>query len=309
MPAHRRRKLRRKIAVKKGRVKLFAYAIVFAFIALPLLYLLSARELFSRGSKLSVAIQDKDGDVLISTFDPVNEEITNITIPSNTQVDVARGLGVWKLGSVWELGENEGLPGRLLAETITYHLKFPVVAWGDWPALGLTAKSPMAALQAVFAPYKTNLKVGDRIAIVLFAFGVGNTKRVDINLAETSYLKKTEFIDGEEGYLPVETFSPALSAIFADPEISGKTFVVVIKDATATGAEAYEVGKLLEVLGAKVASIVKEERQDFDCEVLGKEEKQAKKVARLLNCKINTKALTGSFDLEIKLGEKFTERF
>lgn len=309
MPAQRRRKLRRKIAVKKGRVKLFAYAMVFALITFPLLYLLTARELFRGGSKLSVAIQDKDGDVIISTFDPVNEEITNITIPRNTQVDVARGLGVWKLGSVWELGENEGLSGRLLAETITYHLKFPVGAWAAWPALGFTHRSPLDALRAVFAPYKTNLKIGDRVAISLFAAQVPNTKRVDINLAETSYLKKTELIDGEEGYVPLETFAPALSAIFADPEISGKTFVVVIKDATAQGSEAYEIGKLLEVLGAKVASIVKEERQDIDCEVLGKEEKQAKKVARLLNCRVNPEALSGSFDLEIKLGEKFSERF
>ncbi len=104
-----------------------------------LFFLIFQSSFWDSDSKLTLVVNKKDGDVLIAVFNPVVDEVTSITIPKNTQLKVARQLGTWKAGSVWQLGENEDLEGKLLQETITYHLKLPVVAWADSPAEGFAS--------------------------------------------------------------------------------------------------------------------------------------------------------------------------
>lgn len=284
------------------------YLVVLILLMASFSYFFLSSQYWDKDGKLSVAIWEGNGDVLISTFDPVSKEIANIQIPGETQVEVARKLGTWKLASVWQLGENEGFSGKLLAETLTYHFKFPVVAWADSPALGFSSTNLAALVRAVFMPYKTNLKIADRFHIAAFALQVANPERVDVALAETTYLKRAKFIDGGEGYVIVGTPSPALSSIFADPEISAKATTVIIRDAT--GVEwAGEVGRVVEVLGAKVASVVKEKADDIDCIVSGKDDSQVRKLASVFSCSIDKGEPDNNFDIEIRLGLRFATRY
>lgn len=305
MPARRKRRPRNK---KKRFIPVKSLGLILLFFAL-LFFLTFQTSFWDSDSKVTLAINKKDGDVLIAVFNPVIDEVTNITIPKNTQLKVARQLGTWKAGSVWQLGENEGLEGKLLQETITYHLKLPVIAWADSPAEGFASGELMALVKAVSLPYKTNLKMGDRIKLAFFSFGIKNFKREEINLAETKLLKKTRLIDGEEGFILISGLPASILALFSDIEISQKDVSVLIRDATDKKGVPEQVGEVIEVLGAKVAAIKKEESEKLDCLVLGKDQKAVEKLAQVFSCEKGKDLPSGSFDLEIKIGEEFAKRF
>ncbi|MCK4588486.1 hypothetical protein KAT60_01585 [Candidatus Woesebacteria bacterium] len=305
MSARRKRRAQNK---KKRFSSVKSLGLILLFFTL-LFFLIFQSNFWDSDSKLTLVVNKKDGDVLIAIFNPVVDEVTSITIPKNTQLKVARQLGTWKAGSIWQLGENEDLEGKLLQETITYHLKLPVVAWADSPAEGFVNGGLVALVKAVILPYKTNLKMGDRMKLAFFSFGVKNFKREEINLAETKLLKKTRLIDGEEGFVLISGLPASILALFSDIEISQKDVSVLIRNATGKKSVPEQVGEVIEVLGAKVAAIKKEESEEFDCMVLGKDQKAVEKLVQVFSCEKGKGLPSGSFDLEIKIGEGFARRF
>lgn len=306
MPA-RRRKLRKKRNLTSG-LKL-ASLVVFLILMLGLGLFWSLRNgVWDKNEKLSI-VTNQENSVTITTLNPRVGEITNINIPGNTQVEVAHQLGTWRIESVWQLGNDEGLEGKLLAKTVTKYFKFPVYAWSGEGLIPLVSGNPVNILKSLFTPVSTNLTFGDRIQIALFSMGVSNTGRVNIDLVDTPHLKKTRLVDGEEGYIVVREPSQRILSVFADTTISKGGFRVFIKDQTSMPGLAEEVGKILEVLGAKVASIEKREGESVEhCLVRGGK-KTAERVARYFGCDVSESELGEGFDLEIVLGENFIEGF
>lgn len=305
-PSLRRKGFRKR---KKKKIKFPVPLVALVLLVALTIYLYLRTGFWNTKSKLSIAIKKDTGEVLISTFDPTVSEITNITIPGNTEVHVARSMGTLQIKNVWQLGENQGLDGKLLSETITRHFKFPVVAWADNEALGFTETNLISLMKAAILPYKTNLKIGDRVRIAIFAAGVNNPKRAEIDLSETSYLAKTILVDGDEGYTVAGSFPKGLLVVFSDPQISNKATTVKILDASSKVGLAQELGEVIGVFGAKVASVDKVEGEEFDCEVKGKEREIVEKVAKLFSCRKVEETIEGGFDLEIAIGEEFARRF
>src|SRR3990167_8549631 len=104
MPAQKR-KVRNYRPKKTNPAKIYLIYIfgVLVLIAIPFLYKnIFSRKYFNGVDKMSLAVQEKSGDVSILVFDPVRQEITKVRIPGDTQVEVAGGLGVWKIKSIWE---------------------------------------------------------------------------------------------------------------------------------------------------------------------------------------------------------------
>ncbi len=308
-PAQRRKRLVKLRARKNVKRSLKKFVFIFIIGFFLLLFISFQTKFWKSSAKTSLVIRRENGDVTISVFDPELEKVTNMTIPSNTEVDVARQLGRWKLGSVWELGENEKLGGKLLTETVVKHFKLPVVAWADDPARGFTEGNFADVIKASFLPYKTNLGIGDKLKLGLFAIKIKNLKREDINFAESNLLRKTVLIDGEEGYLLTNNLPNYIIALFSSPEISSKSTRVVISNATGKGGIAEDIGEVIEVMGAKLANIKREEESDLDCVVAGREEIIVNQIAEVFSCKKSKDLPEGNFDLEIKIGTEFAKRF
>ena len=307
MPARRKRFIKKNSKKKKIRIKTFLGFIILVFIIAAYISISSD---YKGSDKVTVAIVNENGDIQVSTFDWQVEEITNISIPATTQVQLARQLGVLQIKNVWKLGFNEGLQGQLLTETLTRHLKFPVVVWADKQALGLAQGNIASLIKAVFMPYKTNLKIGDRLRIATFSLGVHSSKRVDVNLANTTYLKKVRLIDGEEGYVIFGSFPDQLRVIFSDPNIARGNTKVIIKDSTGSLDIANDLGEVVEILGAKVISIDKEDADDSDCTVRSSQKDVAVIFSRLFSCENDLKGeKEGSADAVILIGREFAERF
>lgn len=81
-----------------------------------------------------------------------------------------------------------------------------------------------------------------------------------------------------------------------------------IKDATGKYQEAEIVGGVVEVIGAKVASITRSEEEKMDCEVSGKDEVLMTKIVSIFSCR-KVKMQEDNFDVVIKLGSEFAKRF
>ncbi len=98
-------------------------------------------------------------------------------------------------------------------------------------------------------------------------------------------------------------------ALFSNPNISSEGAAIVIHDATGKANVAEEMGEVIEVMGVKLANIKKEEADDFDCEVKGKDKELLEEIAQVFSCKKLKAVPEGNFDLEIKIGKDFSNRF
>lgn len=316
MPARtRRHSLRREIRVKKKSKsntktfsnKLKVFLLVLVLLIVGIIFLVTRTKYWDGQHKLSLVIAKSNGDVEVEIFDPMSDSIVSLTIPGDTEVDTARQLGKWRLKNVPKLGAKEGIGGQLLSETLTKYFKFPVYVWSEDPASGFANENLGSALRALFAPYKTNLQIGDRLRIFLYGLNVKNYKKESLDLTNSKYLKSGTLSDGDKGYILSGKIPTNILALFAQPQFSkgyGKTKIID------RGTEQFgkEVGEILEVVGLKVVSVNDETEDDSDCTVSGKNKEMVGFVSRIFNCQEETSDTEG-FDVILTIGKNFDKRF
>lgn len=288
---------------------LIVSGILLLLIAVFFLVLGLTTKYWGRYERISLVINNPSGDLTVTTFNRGSGEISNIQIPGSTQLAVSRQLGSWKARSVWKLGENEKLGGELLRESIIKNFNFPVIAWADSSAIGLANGNFWSAIKSVFAINKSSLGFGDRVKMAFFSIGVNNMKRNEIDLTQTSYLKKARLVDGEDGYLISGGLPDSLLIVFAEPALAKRGLKANIIDASGKNLLGQDVGETLEVLGIKVASVEKQTPDGSDCLIEGKEAELIKKLARLFSCQKEIKSLDSRFDIEMRIGEAFAKRY
>lgn len=310
MPAKRRRKKPKNISRSKFNLRrAITLLTLFLFLVLGLYTFDNFTDKKWNGEeKLSMVIRDSSGGVTISTFDPVSEQVNNIYIPGNTQIETARQLGIWKIGSVWDLSQNEKLGGKLLSESVMHQFNLPVGIWSDEQALGLAKGGVKGLVKSALFPYESNLTRIDKIQLAIFSFGVKNKNRINLDLSDTQTLEYKRLKDGSEGFVIANEIIERNKIIFADRQISSEINTLSIINNSGDILAAEGVGKMAEVLGAKVASIKNNEKEQYDCYVWGKNEYITNKFASLLNCERSDNP-SSSYDIVIELGEKFLDRY
>ncbi len=314
MPAQNKRKRKRiggRIGGKKNTdLRKYSYITFFILVFLVYFYIKFTSEFWNGKTKLMVVYPKIDGDVETVMFDGFNEEIVVVTVPGDAQVDVAYNLGLWRLKSVWKLGENEGLGGELLATSMIKHFKFPVDVWSDEEFRGIVEGNALHAARSVIISRNSGLKFADRLKLALFSISVSNTKRATLNLAETSYLRKEILSDGEEGYSISSKMSSKLMSLFSDPVILNKDPKIFVKNASGEQDISKTLSETIEVLGAKVSLVENHQMTDDDCIIVANDEYVANKISRLLGCVIEKDEVwNGGFDVQVIIGKKFAKRF
>jgi len=296
----------KKAKSKKGILlkKLLFLGVILAFITY-----LFIRSYHFYGQDKIVVVSPSADEVIVTTFDRGSRELTSVKIPGDTEVSVARQLGVWRIKSVWQLGVNEGVGGKLLAETVTKNFKFPVIAWTDSQGLGLTEEGLGSFIKAIFYPYDSNLGFGDKVSMALLTLMVRNFDRVEVDLAESSYLKHTRLKDGNEGYIIFGQMPQSLIVVFADNKIAEKGVRIILKNASGDGEVALETAKVFETLGGKVAANIDVSEQDLNCVVTAKVRDFAQNISYLFGCEVVIQEPEGNFDVEVTVGKEFARRF
>jgi len=280
------RRIKRHNKKTKKNFKLFWMLPALLLIAV-FVFFISGKKYWNGKDKFTYIVRGVDGGVKVNVLDPTLGEIASISIPGDTEIDIARNYGTLRLKNVWQLGADEGLGERLMAETVTQEFFFPVYLWRG---------------------KQTNIPLVDRIYVSLFEKRVKNLDRTEIDLAKSQFLKKGKLEDGEMGYKIDGPISERLTSYFSDNNFSTKNLKFNLVDSTGKPGVADKVGRILEVMGGKVVSIDKKSvNDDQDCQVLGKDADAVMKISRLFSCQhISEKA---DFDLEMRMGERFAKRF
>jgi hypothetical protein len=305
-PAARKRYLKKSGQKKNGsRVLLLLALVALGVILLPLYFKISRATYWNNDSKLLIASVDKD-NVFVYVLDPINNEVLKIVLPNDMEVEVARQLGVRRLGSVWELGKQEKLEGELLTGTLIRHLNISVFLWSDNSTESYIYGNFAKALISSFYPHKTNIPIGDRIKIALFAARTTNKQGV-VNLADTSYLKKENLKDGNDGYKVVGQFPKQVITAISYPEYTNSVVNVRVEDVTGRPGIAVSVAALVNNLGGKVASVMSGEKEDFDCEIWGTNLEAISVLAKVLQCEVVERKY--GLDVNLKIGSGFARRY
>lgn len=259
---------------------------------------------------LTVAVTQANGDIQLVQLRPANNEIVVLVLPGSTQINAARNLGSWKLKSIWELGVNEKLEGTLLTESITHSYKFPVTYWLSDKENKFDFLDPklINISRIIGSSINSNLPSGDRLRIYLFALRTKSYKRIREDVAEYPYLKNEILTDGEKGYVLTGNTSQKLFSYFADPDIVEQAITISIVDGSGRGGVAKLLGDLMEVLGAKIASIKSIPVNDLDCLVSGNNPRIVAKISKLLGCEVKD-AEDSAIDVTIEFGKIFADRY
>ncbi len=290
MPS-RRRHLREKRKTKTRNFGIFFKILLPVILILAVLLFFFINTKYWNGKDKFIYVSKAEGGgVIVTILDPKLNEEVNLTIPGEVEVTVARNLGTLRLKNVWQLGTNEKLDGRLVAETVSQNFLFPVFLWKD------------------DSGKKSNIPVGDSLLVRIFLLGIKPINKTDVDLAKSQFLMKVRLNDGTPGYRQNGPVSAALIAYFSDNDLSARNLRIGIVDATGEAGVAQKVGEIIEVVGGKIVSIDKKViSSDSDCLVSGSETKVIRKIANLLTCK--EKNQKTDFDIEINLGKKFADRF
>ena len=283
------------------------FIIFVPFMLLLIVFVSVKTRLWDSRGKLTLVSTQENGDVLVSVLDPSASKIINIVVPAETEIEVANQFGIWKVKSIWKLGENEGVSGELLAHSITKNFRFPIMGYLEKARI-LTGKIGPTSILEIFT-LKSDLLIGDKVKILFFAIKLKDSQITNINLENSTYLKETVSLDGEDGYVVRGNIPVELSAIFVDQDVAESNLRVVIINATGGSRTSVMVGENIEVLGARLVAFEKSPKSELDCEVVGVEKRIVEKVISIFGCTKGEGELGGAFDLEIRLGSAFVERF
>lgn len=298
--ARKNKKEEKKFHLFKFLIPLFLFAFVFLFIKIN-------TRVWNGKDKVSLVYKYGTGDIGVTVMDPGMSEITTLIIPGDTQVDVARNYGTFKIENVWQLGINEKIGGDLLAETVTKNFLFPVSLWISKPS-GIDDGATLSILNFIFFPGNTNISFGDRLQMGIFEMKVSDLNRSEIDLGKSLFLEKKLLNDGQVGHILTGPISQRLTIYFTDNGIESENVKVNITDATGVPGVSEKLGEILQVIGGKVVSIDKKSSsEDMDCLISGQNLEAVKKMANLFSCKISGGKT--SFDLDITIGSQFAKRF
>lgn len=276
-------------------------------VVLAYLFICSGARIWNGKDKVSIVYRYDNGDVGVTVMDPNLSEVTTLVIPGDTQVDIARNYGTFRIKSVWQLGVNEKVGGDLLAETVTQNFLFPTFLWIGKPS-GLDEGGTSSLINFILFPGNSNISFGDRLQIGLFGLKVSDFGRSKIDLGKSQFLNKRKLDDGQPGYELVGPISQRLTVYFSDNEMTPSEIKVNITDATGTPGVSEKLGEILQVIGGKVVSIDKKSvAESSDCTITGNNSQAVKKISNLFDCKVG--GAKTSFDLDIEIGREFAKRF
>lgn len=312
MPTRRsERRRRRNIALKPKKVpgkiifiSLFVFFIVIALFALIWVVLPSK---WDQSKRLTVVIVNEEKQASILIFSPQTSGITQVFIPSNTQIQVARQLGSYQIGNVYKLGSQEKLGGKLVAESITKSLKLPSDQWSEKPLLNLTDLTVSSAIKAVFSPYASSLTIKDKIKLALFSLRVKPSRFNQIDLQNIGYIMPSILKDGSDGFVARLEPPLSLSTYFADPDLLNAK--IAILDFTDSVSISDELGQVIEMLGGKVFAVYDEPTTQEDCTIVTTSAHKADLISSLLDCQVNEQPSENGFDIQINIGKEFEKRF
>lgn len=276
------------------------FLVIFLFLSL----------IFPKDKRILFLVMSEDSAHIVN-FNFLQNELFIIDIPKNTQVNVSYNLGQWELGSVWKLGEQEGIGGgTLVASTIRKNFFVPVYLWIFSKDKIFVERGPLHKLLYFVFPRDSNIGLLLRLRLALVsAFGRMSFERV--SLSDTSVLEDTVLKTGQVGFLIRSGLPSDILHYFREPLFEDKEVFVSIVNESGNLVVVDEMGKVIDTIGARLISVENRDVSDFDCLVYSQDEKIASIFFLTFGCRKEKKIPFNLEDKEvtIKIGKKFVSRW
>lgn len=307
MTSNQRRKNLAKIKKTNKKVKKkipYGLFILLFLIGILIIFLFTFSK-FKNLDKIAIVANTENSDILVQSYDFEQNKIISIIIPKDTQLEVAYQYGFYQAKNIWQLGKNEGMEGELVRASVVKNFNFPVVGWVDW-----SDKKSLPEKRGFLWPRKSNLKVGDKLRMMVLSLRLKSQDQLVINLAETKILVKKKLADGEWGYvIQNEPIFFDLASIFNEVSDNENFVRAIVIDNSGKVGVGEGVGELMEILGVKVSSVKKEKEDNFDCIISGRNTKLAEKLSWVYGCEVGSEISDSDFDLQFKLGKEFARKY
>lgn len=280
------------------------------------IYLSWQNQVFVPGTRLTVVVAQENPTLY--SYNPSSRELTIIVIPKNTQVEAAGGYGSWPIGSLWNLGKQEGQKGELLRVSVMKAFGIPVDGWvgpdGEDLFKDETLALPIKVFKAISTgSLKTDLTFFDRLNLLSIG-AVSFSRRSNLDLEAKGVLEKKRLPDGVEGFIIIPERGKIVFEELRDSALLNEKKTAFVFNATGKAGLAGQVVQVVQTLGIRVIGAGKGEEEIEDCQIRAKGKNlgsiSAKKLSQVFGCRLTTGGFTeSSSDIEILLGEGFAKRF
>ena len=211
----------------------------------------------------SKADNPDQSNIALVSLSPMEGKLTVLKISDQIYFDLPKGLGKWRVGSVFQLGEESKDPfGReLLKMSITKLTGVPIDGLIITPEVDKKSveeivssfrNNPIAIL-GFLSNIKTDLSIWDSMKFVMAASNVRNDKIVSLDLYRSS-ITESELLPDSSRVLGVDTMKldTFIRESLADYSISDENYSVAIFNATDHTGLAQDVSRIVTNLGANV---------------------------------------------------------
>ena len=284
-------KKRRTKKEEKGRLRRWM-----AILALFLLGFLSVKLVFNyrkrswKKGRLNFVLASEP--VLVISLSPTEKTLTVVQIPENTYVEATRGFGLYKIESIYPLGQIEGKGGGILAETAQEFLGIPVEAYIRINSKFEIRNSELdkeetVELKRKIASWMVFLRPQKLIKFLKedleTNFGFWDIAKIWLNLKKIS-TGKIKFIDLEERMVLTEFSLPdgdvgkkgdpllidnLLAEFFFEPEIRKEGVSVEVLNGTNHSGLGKKAARIITNLGVKVIKVADSEEKVEQCQIKG----------------------------------------
>jgi len=267
-------------------------------------------------SRLNIALAGEKTYLL--GLDPVDSEIILIEIPSETQIEVAFGLGSYPIDSVFELSRLEKKEGILLAQTLENNLAIPVKAWIDYQKEIDFHQPRNLFLQLIYSSLKgeakTNLTNWDRLQLLYTIKNVSVFRSNSYNLSNLNLLEEVELPDKNKGLrIEPERIDAFIQSHFQERRLREENLTIEVINTTQFPGLAERGARLLNNLGVEVVGVNNQEEKINRCQLIGEEKLKnnysAKFIRQIFDCQWKDSQEEGRADLILILGEDYRKKF
>lgn len=263
--------------------------------------------------------------ILVLSDNPQGKEVTILTIPDETFIDVSGGFGMWQARAIYDLGHSFAKNGDLLVkDSIESFLGIPIDGFlhfggkGDKDAFALledVRKNPLSGLE-LLSKMRTNLTPWELINLKLSLMQVRFDKVKRLDLLNLNVLEKEFLHDGTQVLISDPIRLDSVLSDFVEPAFQRERLTIAVFNGTDHPQLAQKAKRLITNLGGNVIITATSEKKIEKTYVFGEKSKTFKRLTQIFqrcnsdnSCgKINLNDLgldSSRAQINVVLGEDF----
>lgn len=273
----------------------------------------------------SINIAFKTNSIWLLNYDPAEKKAVVLKIPDDTYMDLPRGFGSWRVGSIFGLGQEEKpqIGSELLKESLAKLLGLPVDGFitsqnpssEDLDKIILSWHNNPFKYITFFSQVKTDLTPLETINLFKLLSSIRSDKLIFLDLEKTD-LTKSKLLADSSRVLGINSVNLDLfiREKMADEKISQESISIAIFNATSHPGLALDASRIITNIGGNPIIVTNSETLIEKSAVIGKKGSNTfKHLSQIFapwcldtKCQVNDPKLESSrAQINVVLGEDF----